>query len=65
MIKSFRKIRQKLLSENKFTKYLIYAFGEIIKAKQRVQLIAAGFLIGIHCNSLSFSYEGKYSLISP
>ena len=29
MIKFFRKIRQQLLSENRFTKYLIYAVGEI------------------------------------
>ncbi len=30
MIKFFRKIRQRLLTENKFSKYLIYAFGEIV-----------------------------------
>jgi len=30
MIKLFRKFRQKLLSENKLSKYLIYAIGEII-----------------------------------
>ena len=30
MIKFFRRIRQQLLSENKFTKYLIYAAGEIV-----------------------------------
>ncbi|MBO6709986.1 MAG: hypothetical protein JJ892_00225 [Balneola sp.] len=30
MLKFFRKIRQKLLSENKFSKYLIYAVGEIV-----------------------------------
>ena len=30
MIKIFRKIRQNLLTENKFSKYLIYAIGEII-----------------------------------
>ena len=29
MIKFFRRIRQKLLTENKFGKYLIYAIGEI------------------------------------
>ncbi|PQJ76667.1 hypothetical protein [Polaribacter glomeratus] len=27
MIKYFRKVRQKLLTENKFSKYLIYAIG--------------------------------------
>jgi len=30
MIKFFRKIRQKLLTENNFKKYLIYALGEIL-----------------------------------
>ncbi len=30
MIKFFRKIRQRLLTENKFSKYLLYAFGEIV-----------------------------------
>lgn len=30
MIKFFRKIRQKLLSENNIKKYLLYAIGEII-----------------------------------
>ena len=29
MIKFFRKIRKNLLSENKFSKYLLYAIGEI------------------------------------
>lgn len=32
MIKFFRHIRQKLLSENRFSKYLLYAIGEIILA---------------------------------
>ena len=43
MIKFFRKIRQKLLSENKFSKYLIYAIGEII-------LVVIGILIAIQIN---------------
>lgn len=30
MIKFFRKIRHSLLTENKFSKYLLYAIGEII-----------------------------------
>lgn len=30
MIKFFRRIRQKLLKENRFSKYLLYAIGEII-----------------------------------
>jgi uncharacterized membrane protein YgaE (UPF0421/DUF939 family) len=44
MIKFFRKIRQKLLSENKFSKYLIYAFGEII-------LVVIGILIALSINN--------------
>jgi hypothetical protein len=44
MIKFFRKIRQGLFTENKFSKYLLYAFGEII-------LVVAGILIAIQLNS--------------
>ena len=44
MIKFFRKIRQKLLSENKFSKYLIYAIGEIF-------LVVIGILIALQINN--------------
>ncbi|RKE89073.1 MULTISPECIES: hypothetical protein [Flavobacteriaceae] len=44
MIKFFRKFRQKLLSENKFSKYLIYAVGEII-------LVVIGILIALQVNN--------------
>tara|TARA_R110002051_G_scaffold255120_2_gene314190 strand:+ start:20745 stop:21500 length:756 start_codon:yes stop_codon:yes gene_type:complete len=44
MIKFFRKIRQKLWIENKFNKYLIYAFGEIV-------LVVIGILIALQINS--------------
>jgi hypothetical protein len=44
MLKFFRKIRQKLLSENKFSKYLIYALGEII-------LVVIGILIALQINT--------------
>jgi len=44
MIKFFRKIRQRLLSENKFSKYLIYAIGEII-------LVVIGILIALGINN--------------
>ncbi|WP_375325365.1 DUF6090 family protein [Flagellimonas sp. GZD32] len=44
MIKFFRKIRQKLLSENKFSKYLLYAIGEII-------LVVIGILIALQVNN--------------
>jgi len=44
MIKFFRKIRQRLLSENKFSKYLIYAIGEIV-------LVVIGILIALQINN--------------
>ena len=44
MIKFFRKIRQQLLSENKFSKYLIYAIGEIF-------LVVIGILIALQINT--------------
>ncbi|MGB0916573.1 MAG: DUF6090 family protein [Flavobacteriales bacterium] len=44
MIKFFRKIRQQLLSENKFSKYLIYALGEIV-------LVVIGILIAMQINN--------------
>ena len=44
MIKFFRKIRQKMISENKFSKYLIYAIGEIL-------LVVIGILIALQVNN--------------
>ncbi|WP_343487115.1 DUF6090 family protein [Allomuricauda sp. d1] len=44
MIKFFRKIRQKLLSENKFSKYLLYAIGEIL-------LVMIGILLALQVNN--------------
>jgi len=44
MIKLFRKIRQRLLTENKFNKYLLYAIGEIV-------LVVIGILIALSINN--------------
>ena len=44
MIKFFSKIRQRLLTENKFIKYLIYAIGEIL-------LVVIGILIALQVNN--------------
>ena len=44
MISLFRKIRQKLLSQNRVTRYLIYALGEIV-------LVTIGILIALQVNS--------------
>ncbi len=43
MIKFFRHIRQRLLNENKFNRYLLYAIGEII-------LVVIGILIALGIN---------------
>ena len=44
MIKLFRNTRKKLLSENKFSKYLAYAIGEIF-------LVVLGILIALWINN--------------
>jgi hypothetical protein len=44
MIKFFRRIRQQLLTENKFSKYLLYAIGEII-------LVVIGILLALQINT--------------
>ena len=44
MIKFFRRIRQRLLSENNLSKYLIYAIGEIL-------LVVIGILIALQINN--------------
>lgn len=57
MIKFFRKIRQNLLRNNKFSKYLLYAIGEIV-------LVVIGILIALQINNwnqqrISTEYEKK------
>ncbi|MBT8307462.1 MAG: hypothetical protein KJN85_11045 [Maribacter sp.] len=44
MLKFFRKIRKNLLTENKFSKYLFYAIGEIL-------LVVIGILIALQINN--------------
>ncbi|WP_242094099.1 DUF6090 family protein [Aestuariivivens sediminicola] len=44
MIKFFRNIRQQLLSQNRFSKYLLYAIGEIV-------LVVVGILIALSINN--------------
>ena len=44
MIRFFRKIRQRLLTESKFSKYILYAIGEIV-------LVVAGILIAVQIDS--------------
>lgn len=52
MITFFRKIRHRLLKESKLTKYLIYAFGEII-------LIVIGILLALQFNALKGKQNDK------
>lgn len=54
MIKFFRRIRQKLLSENKFSQYLLYALGEIF-------LVVIGILIALSINNWN---EGRKNHLS-
>lgn len=52
MIKFFRRIRQKLLSESKFSKYVLYAIGEII-------LVVIGILIALQINNWNEDKKNK------
>ncbi len=52
MIKFFRRIRQRLLIENSFSKYLLYALGEII-------LVVIGILIALQINNRNESRKQK------
>ena len=44
MIKFFRTIRQKMITEGKFSKYILYAIGEIV-------LVVIGILIALSINN--------------
>ena len=52
MFKFFRAIRQKLLSEKKFSKYLLYALGEIF-------LVVLGILIALQLNNWNEGQKKK------
>ncbi|SHH42148.1 DUF6090 family protein [Winogradskyella jejuensis] len=56
MIKFFRRIRQQLLSENKFSKYLLYAIGEIV-------LVVIGILIALQINNWNEAKANEARLI--
>ena len=50
MIKFFRHIRQKLLSEGKTARYIKYAIGEIV-------LVVIGILIALQINNWNTNYK--------
>ena len=52
MLRFFRQIRQRLLTDNKFSKYLLYAVGEIL-------LVVIGILIALWINSLNQNYRNN------
>jgi hypothetical protein len=52
MLRFFRKIRQQLLTENKFSKFLLYAIGEIM-------LIVAGILIAFYLDNINAEKQAK------
>lgn len=55
MIKFFRKIRQRLITENKVSKYLLYAIGEIV-------LVVIGILIALQINNWNESKKERASI---
>lgn len=57
MLKIFRQIRQKLILENKFTNYLIYAIGEIA-------LVMIGILLALQVNNWNEERKNKKELNS-
>ena len=52
MLRLFRKIRQKLLTENKFGKYLLYAVGEII-------ILIFGIVFALQVNNWNLKQQDK------
>ena len=52
MINFFRHIRQQLLTENKFSKYLIYGIGE-------VALVMIGILLALQLNNWNKQHNDR------
>ncbi|TVZ57209.1 hypothetical protein OD91_2524 [Lutibacter sp. Hel_I_33_5] len=52
MTRLFRKVKQKFLNNNKFSKYLLYAFGEVF-------LVMIGILLALQFNNLNAQKENS------
>jgi len=57
MIKFFRKIRHKLITENKVSKYLLYGIGEIV-------LVVIGILIALNINNQNELKKNEQAVIA-
>ena len=57
MLRFFRQIRQRLLTDNKFSKYLLYAVGEIL-------LVVIGILIALQVDNWNEERKDSKTLIS-
>ncbi|WP_445383062.1 DUF6090 family protein [Robiginitalea sp. IMCC43444] len=57
MIQFFRKLRHKFLTENKFSKYLLYAIGEIL-------LVVIGILIALQVNNWNNERDNRQKEIT-
>ena len=56
MLRFFRQIRQRLLTDNKFSKYLLYAIGEIL-------LVVIGILIALQINNWNEQRKDNQTVI--
>ena len=56
MIRFFRQLRQKLITENRLSRYLLYAIGEIV-------LVVIGILIALQVNNWNENRKSKISEI--
>lgn len=54
MLRFFRTLRQRLLTENKFSKYLLYAIGEIL-------LVVVGILIALQINNWNENRNDRFA----
>jgi len=57
MIKFFRKIRQKMIKNNKVSQYLLYAMGEIV-------LVMIGILLALQVNTSNQNATNESKIIA-
>jgi hypothetical protein len=58
MLHFFRQIRQRLLTDNKFSKYLLYAVGEIL-------LVVIGILVALQIDNWNEERKLNFRLSLP